>query len=416
MIFLVDCNNFYVSCERLFRPDLNYTPVVVLSNNDGCIISRSNEAKKLGIKMGVPLFKVRNLIEKNNVSVFSSNFELYGEISNRIMKELSCFSNSVEVYSIDEAFLEIESQNYNLTSENIVKKLKYTTGIPVSVGVGETKTLSKIAGSIAKKISKNYFILDSKIKTKKILNETPIKDVWGLGNKYSKFMISNGIITAGNLINTNRNWILNKTNINILRTREELKGISCYRLSSIVEPRKTIRVSRSFKKDIKNYEKMEKYISDFAFLASKKLRNENKKANELKIFIVTNRFKYTNGQNYKGVMTHKFIVSTDNYIEIIRYSNLMLNKIFREGLSYKKAGVILSKLSFKDQYQTSYLEPIQSPKIENLMEKIDYLNDKFGRNKVLFSTQNLYDKSKINRSNLSPNYMNSWNDIPNISI
>ena len=215
MIFLVDCNNFYVSCERLFRPDLNYTPVVVLSNNDGCIISRSNEAKKLGIKMGVPLFKVRNLIEKNNVSVFSSNFELYGEISNRIMKELSCFSNSVEVYSIDEAFLEIESQNYNLTSENIVKKLKYTTGIPVSVGVGETKTLSKIAGSIAKKISKNYFILDSKIKTKKILNETPIKDVWGLGNKYSKFMISNGIITAGNLINTNRNWILNKTNINM---------------------------------------------------------------------------------------------------------------------------------------------------------------------------------------------------------
>jgi len=416
MIFLVDCNNFYVSCERLFRPDLNYLPVVVLSNNDGCIISRSNEAKNLGIKMGEPIFKIRDLIKKNNVNVFSSNFELYGEISNRIMKELKSFSNSVEVYSIDEAFLGIESQNYDFIAVNIVKKIKYTTGIPVSVGVGKTKTLSKISASIAKKTHKNYFILDDIFKTKKILSETPVRNIWGFGHKYSKFMINNGIITAENLINTDRNWILNKMNINVLRTREELKGRSCYPISSIFEPKKSIRVSRSFKKDITSYKNLEKYISDFAFLASKKLRNENRKAHQLKVFIITNKFKYSNRPNYTGVMSHDFIVSTNNYIEIIKYSILILNKIFQQGLNYKKAGVILNKLSFKDQYQTSYLEPKKSPNIDSLMEKIDYLNNRFGRNKVLISTQNLDDKSKINRKNLSPNYMNSWNDMPNLKI
>ncbi|MFL2653916.1 MAG: DUF4113 domain-containing protein [Dehalococcoidia bacterium] len=416
MIFLVDCNNFYVSCERLFRPELSNLPVVVLSNNDGCIISRSNEAKKLGIKMGEPLFKAKKIIEENKINVFSSNFELYGEISNRIMKELNHFSSSMEIYSIDEAFLDIDFQDYNLICENIVNQINNIIGIPISVGVGYTKTLSKIAGSIAKKLSRGYFVLDNTVITKNILSKTSVQDIWGLGSRYSNTMINNGIKTADNLVETNRNWILNKFNINVLRTREELRGISCYPISSVSEPRKSIRVSRSFKKDINSYENLEKYISDFAFLASKKLRNENKRTKELSVFIITNRFRNTSFSNYMGFQKYSFIVSTNSYIEIIRYSILMLRKIFKGGLSYKKAGVMLSNLSLENQYQTSYLSSNQDNKLDNLMEKIDYLNDKYGKNKVLISSQNLYHKSKIDKKRLSPNYLNSWSDMPNINI
>ncbi|MBC78321.1 MAG: hypothetical protein CL745_01775 [Chloroflexi bacterium] len=414
MIFLVDCNNFYVSCERLFRPDLSNVPVVVLSNNDGCIISRSNEAKKLGIKMGEPFFKARKTIEENNISVFSSNFELYGEISNRIMKELKYFSNFIEIYSIDEAFLDINFDDYNLICEDIVKRVKDTVGIPVSIGVGLTKTLSKIAGSIAKKLQRGYFVLDNDLITQNILSDMPVENIWGLGRRYSNFMINNGIKTADNLIKTNKNWILSKLNVNVLRTREELRGISCYPVSTVSPSKKSIRVSRSFKKDIEKYENLEKHVSDFAFLASKKLRNENKRAKELGVFITTNRFNNQKGSYYMGFKKYYFIVPTNSYIELVRYSILMLNKIFKKGLNYKKAGVILGGLCLENEYQASYLN--QSHNTNNLMLKIDYLNDRFGTNKVLLSSQNLNNRLRKGKKKLSPSYMNSWNNIPNIKI
>ena len=416
MIFLVDCNNFYVSCERLFRPDLNNLPVVVLSNNDGCIISRSNEAKQLGIKMGEPLFKARKTIEQNKINVFSSNFELYGEISNRIMKELKSFSNSIEIYSIDEAFLDIDFENYNLICENIVKKIKTTVGIPVSVGVGLTKTLSKVGGYLAKKIPRGYFVLDNSLITQNILSDIPIENIWGLGRRYSEFMINNGIKTAGDLIKKDKNWILSNLNVNVLRTREELIGISCYPVSSVSVPKKSIRVSRSFKKDVTKYQNLEKYISDFAFSASKKLRNENRRAKELSVFITTNRFNKINTSYYAGFKKHRFIVPTNSYIEIVKYSILILNKIYKKGLSYKKAGVILGELCLENEYQTSYIVTNHNRNINNLMQKIDYINDRFGMNKVFLSSQNLNQKLINNKTKLSPNYIDSWNDIPNIKI
>ena len=416
MIFLVDCNNFYVSCERLFRPDLNNLPVVVLSNNDGCIISRSNEAKQLGIKMGEPLFKARKTIEQNKINVFSSNFELYGEISNRIMKELKSFSNSIEIYSIDEAFLDINFENYNLICENIVKKIKTTVGIPVSVGVGLTKTLSKVGGYLAKKIPRGYFVLDNSLITQNILSDIPIENIWGLGRRYSEFMINNGIKTAGDLIKKDKNWILSNLNVNVLRTREELIGISCYPVSSVSVPKKSIRVSRSFKKDVTKYQNLEKYISDFAFSASKKLRNENRRAKELSVFITTNRFNKINTSYYAGFKKHRFIVPTNSYIEIVKYSISILNKIYKKGLSYKKAGVILGELCLENEYQTSYIVTNHNRNINNLMQKIDYINDRFGMNKVFLSSQNLNQKSINNKTKLSPNYIDSWNDIPNIKI
>lgn len=415
MIFLVDCNNFYVSCERLFRPDLTNLPVVVLSNNDGCIISRSNEAKQLGIKMGEPLFKAKKIIEQNNINVFSSNFELYGEISNRIMKELKFFSDSLEIYSIDEAFLDINFQNNNLISQNIVKRINQAVGIPVSIGVGSTKTLSKVAGSIAKKLSRGYFVLDNSLIIQNVLSETPVENIWGLGRRYSDFMINNGIKTADQLIKRNKNWILSKFNINVLRTREELRGVSCYPIVSTPTNKKSIRVSRSFKKDIKKYENLEKYISDFAFLASKKLRNENKRVKELGVFIATNRFNKSKSSYYAGFSSYTFIISTSSYIEIVKHSILILKKIFKKGLTYKKAGVTLSNLSLENEYQTSYLIS-NSTYNDNLMKKIDYINDRFGMNKVCLSSQNIDHKLINSKKKLSPKYMNSWKNIPNIKI
>ena len=416
MIFLVDCNNFYVSCERLFRPELLLSPVIVLSNNDGCIISRSNEAKQLGLKMGEPVFKAKEIIKNNNVHVFSSNFELYGEISNRIMSQLKIFSNNLEVYSIDEAFLEINSEDYKNIGLNIVKNIKKTTGIPVSVGIAETKTLSKIAGNIAKKSLDNCFLIENNWMAKKILSCTPIKDVWGLGNQYTKFMINNGISTAESFMNMDRNWILNKLNINVLRTRDELHGIKCYKVSSCSKPKKSIRVSRSFRNDIDNYQHLEKYVSDFAFLACKKLRKENKRVKQLQVFILTNRFKQSYDSKYFGTMSYEFFVSTNNYIEIIKHSLILLRNIFKDGLRYKKAGVILNQLSPVDEYQSSFMMNNIKKNNDLLMDKIDYLNDKFGNNKIIFSSQNINEKSKISKKKLSPNYMNSWNNILNLDI
>ncbi len=251
---------------------------------------------------------------------------------------------------------------------------------------------------------------------KKILSYTPIKDVWGIGNQYSKFMISKGITTAENFMNMNRNWILNELNINVLRTRDELHGIICNKLSLSSEPKKSIRVSRSFRSDIDNYKNLEKYVSDFAFLACKKLRKENQRVKQIQVFILTNRFKGSRGSKYFGSMSYEFFVSTNNYIEIIKHSLILLKNIFKDGLRYKKAGVILNQLSPVDEYQSSFMMNNIKKNNDSLMDKIDYLNEKFGNNKIIFSSQNINDKSKINKKKLSPNYMNSWKNILNLDI
>ena len=417
MIFLVDCNNFYVSCERLFRPDLQNSPVVVLSNNDGCIISRSSEAKNIGINMGEPIFKIRNLIKKNNVHVFSSNFELYGEISDRIMLELKKFSSELEVYSIDEAFMKINyTSDFSTISKEIVDHIKKITGIPVSVGVASTKTLSKIAIMFAKIKSNNNFILQETLNISTILKSLDVGEIWGIGSKYKKYFYQNKIFTAYDFINTNKSWIINKMNINVLRTREELKGISCFPIINSNSPKKSITVSRSFRNNINNYIELEKRISDYAFTCSRKLRKENLRAYTLSIFIITNKYRKDNNSSYYGFISDDFLVSTNSYIDIVKLSNKLLRKIFKKNFSYKKAGVILSKLSNQDNYQTSYLKLPSSKKQHSLMNSIDYINTTFGPEKIKIASQNLEDISILSRTKLSPKYINSWNDIPNIYI
>ena len=417
MIFLVDCNNFYVSCERLFRPDLQNLPVVVLSNNDGCIISRSSEAKKIGINMGEPIFKIRNLIKENNVHVFSSNFSLYGEISNRIMLELKKFSSELEIYSIDEAFMQINyTDNFLTISKEIIDHINKIIGIPVSVGVASTKTLSKIALMFAKNNFNNNFILEEKLNIPAILKSLDVEEIWGIGSKYKKYFSQNKIFTAYDFINTNKSWILNKMNINVLRTREELKGISCFPIITSNPPKKSITVSRSFRNNINNYVELEKRISDYAFTCSRKLRKENLIAYTLSIFIVTNKYRKDNKSSYYGFISDDFLVSTNSYIEIVKLSNKLLRKIYKKNFSYKKGGVILSKLSNKNSYQTSYLKLNSSNKQHALMNSIDYINTTFGPEKIKLASQNLKDISSLSKKNLSPKYINSWDDIPNIYI
>ena len=416
MIFLVDCNNFYVSCERIFRPDLEGVPVVVLSNNDGCVISRSNEAKKLGIKMGEPVFKIDKFMKNNNVKVFSSNFELYGEISNRVMKSLCRYSKDLEIYSIDEAFMSINyDSNYSGISEEIKNYIKKNIGIPVSVGVSKTKTLSKIASSIAKNIKQNFYVLDSESKIFQSLKNLAVHEIWGIGYRYSKYLNKNKIFTAVDLVNSDKNWILQKMNINVLKTIQELKGIECFPIVSIPTPKKSITVSRSFKEDIITYSDLEKRVSDYAFICSKKLREEKLRAYTLSTFIVTNKFKRKNNSFHYGFSSENFLVATDNYIDIVSMSNHILRKIFRKNLAYKKAGVILSNLSEINKYQSSYLK-LPNKQQDSLMASVDYINKTYGANMIKLASQNIDHLSTSSRNKLSPKYMNSWEDIINITI
>ena len=416
MIFLVDCNNFYVSCERIFRPDLKNVPVVVLSNNDGCIISRSNEAKKLGIKMGEPVFKINKFMKENNVRVFSSNFELYGEISNRVMKSLSKFSDDLEIYSIDEAFMSIKySSDYSIIAKEIISNIKTDVGIPVSVGVSKTKTLAKVASSIAKNIDQNYSILKNELRIFQSLRNLPVHEIWGIGYRYSKFLNKNKIFTAIDLVNRNKNWILGNMNINVLKTTQELRGVECFPIINVPPSKKSITVSRSFREDIFNYLDLEKRVNDYAFRCSKKLREEKLRTYTLSVFIVTNRFKNNNKSYYYGFLSENFLASTNNYIDIVSMSNKILKKIFRRNLGYKKAGVILSDLSDINEYQSSYLK-LPSKAQDSLMNSIDHINKIFGSNMVKLASQNFHDLSNDSRKKLSKKYMSSWKDLMDINI
>ena len=416
MIFLVDCNNFYVSCERIFRPDLKNVPVVVLSNNDGCIISRSNEAKKLGIKMGEPVFKINKFMKENNVRVFSSNFELYGEISNRVMKSLSKFSDDLEIYSIDEAFMSIKySSDYSIIAKEIISNIKTDVVIPVSVGVSKTKTLAKVASSIAKNIDQNYSILKNELRIFQSLRNLPVHEIWGIGYRYSKFLNKNKIFTGIDLVNRNKKWILGNMNINVLKTTQELRGVECFPIINVPPSKKSITVSRSFREDIFNYLDLERRVNDYAFKSSKKLREEKLRAYTLSVFIVTNRFKNNNKSYYYGFLSENFLAATNNYIDIVSMSNKILKKIFRRNLGYKKAGVILSSLSDISEYQSSYLK-LHSKAQDSLMNSIDHINKTFGSNMVKLASQNFHDLSNYSRKKLSKKYMSSWKDLLDINI
>ena len=418
MIALLDCNNFYASCERVFRPDLIEKPVIVLSNNDGCVIARSDEVKKMGVKMGTPVFKIRNLIVKNNISVFSSNFALYGDISRRIMEILQNTVSDLEIYSIDEAFIDfIYKSDIEYETLNLVCKIMQWTGIPVSVGISTTKTLAKIANHFAKKISiNNILFLDSEKIIDFYIKKIDVKDVWGIGYRYSSFLHDKGIFTAYDLIKRNDKWILDNMSINGLKTVYELRGIKCFELQTSELPKKNIRNSRTFSKDTNDYNKIKKAVSSFASKSAEKLRSQQCVTATIFVFINTNKYKSIN-ENLKlnGKVNLKF--STNDTSVIISEALKILDEIYIPGYFYKQAGVIISDFSVVNQNQLGLFEDVSRKiKRDKLMGSLDYINSVMGNESIKLACEEFENGWRINQSNLSPAYTTRWNEILSVNI
>ena len=418
MIALLDCNNFYASCERVFRPDLIKKPIIVLSNNDGCVIARSDEVKKMGVKMGTPVFKVRDLIVENDISVFSSNFALYGDISRRIMKILQNTIFHLEIYSIDEAFIDfMYKSDIEYESLNLVSKIMQWTGIPVSIGISTTKTLAKIANHFAKKISRNNILfLDSEKIIDFYIKKIDIKDIWGIGYRYSKFLYDKGIYTAYDLTKKNDKWILDNMSINGLKTVYELRGIKCFELQTSELPKKNIRNSRTFSRDTNDYNKIKKAISSFASKVSEKLRAQKCVASTISVFINTNKYKSTN-QNCKlnGSINLKF--STNDTSVIISEALKILDEIYIPGYFYKQAGVIISNFSVVNQTQLGLFEDVSKKiKREKLMFSLDYINSIIGNESIKLACEEFESDWRVNQSNLSPAYTTRWKEILSVNI
>ena len=345
-VALIDCNSFYVSCERLFNPKINNKPVVVLSNNDGCVISRSTEAKKIGIKMGEPYFKVKELVKKNNVHIFSSNYALYGDLSRRVMKTLKSFSDKIEIYSIDEAFLDlshIEDKEVENYGKEIRERILKWTGIPTSVGISNTKTLSKVANHIAKKNKTGVIYLKENIDES--LKNFHISDIWGVGKQLSKLYIKNGIDTAYKLKNISNSWVKKSTNVLGAKTVMELRGITCISLETQNTKRKSCCVSRSFGKKVESLEKLQESITTHCLNAAEKIRNDNQTTRSITIYIRTSPFDKNKKILFKFYITIDLPVATSNSLELVKTAINGLKKIYKYGYFYQKAGIVLSKLS-----------------------------------------------------------------------
>ncbi len=392
-IALIDCNSFYVSCERLFNPKIRKKPVVVLSNNDGCIISRSSEAKALGIKMGEPYFKEKDIIVKNNVQVFSSNYSLYGDISRRVMRTLKRFNSGIEIYSIDEAFLDLsnfsDDEIQEVGSEIRSVVLKWT-GIPTSIGIAKTKTLSKVANHIAKKKQSGVVSLIGIENIDPILEKIEINDVWGVGKQLTKFYHQNGIYNARQLKNKSNTWIKKNSNVLSSRTAMELRGISCIDLETINSKRKSCVVSRSFGKKVENFQELKEAIAGYSLNASEKIRSESLFAKSITVFVRTSPFQSRYGF-YSNSKTIDLPIATNNSIEIVKAALNGLEAIFKNGYLYQKAGVMLSRLSESNNNKNLFSSE-RDEKINNLMKSIDNTNYRYGRSTLSLASAGVHKK------------------------
>ena len=415
-VALVDCNSFYVSCERLFNPKINNKPVVVLSNNDGCVISRSTEAKRIGIKMGEPYFKVKELVRKNNVHIFSSNYALYGDISRRVMKTLKSFSDKIEIYSIDEAFVDLshiqdkEIENYG---KEIRERILKWTGIPTSVGIANTKTLSKVANHIAKKKKTGVIYLNENIDNH--LKNFHISDIWGVGKQLSKLYIKNGIDTAYKLKNISNSWVKKSTNVLGAKTVMELRGITCINLETQEMKRKSCCVSRSFGKKVESLEKLQESITTHCLNAAEKIRNDNQMTRSITIYIRTSPFD-KNRKYYSNSITVDLPVATSNSLELVKTAINGLKKIYKYGYFYQKAGIILSKLRESSENEFNLLAPIMENKSQTLMKAIDFANAKYGRNAVSIAQAGINNSWKMRREHSSKIDTASFDSLPKISV
>jgi DNA polymerase V len=411
MFVLVDCNNFYVSCERIFNPKLEGVPVVVLSNNDGCIISRSNEAKALGLKMGEPVFKRKELIEKNNVRVYSSNYALYGDISHRVMTTLRKFAPEVEIYSIDEAFLYVKGMNINPTEfgQTIRKKILKNIGMPIGVGIGATKSLAKIANKIAKKNS-GVFAIETDMQRLWALANTPIDDVWGVGRRYAVLLKKHGVTSALDFTNLSTDWIRQHMTVQGHRLKEELLGTSCIALETVMQPKKNIATTRAFGKKLSNLDTIKESVSSHAVSCAGKLRRQKSVARFVTVFIHTDPFSETQKYVSRSITVTLPIASNADMI-VAKAALAGLNEIFVPNLLYKKAGVIVSEISSEKVIQQNLFEQLDKDKLDSISKVTDFLNVKYGKNTVKLAVQGSSREWKLKQEKLSPGYTTRWEDI-----
>ena len=416
MIALADCNNFYVSCERVFNPKLERKPVVVLSNNDGCIIARSNEAKKLGIWMGEPVFKIKNVVEKFNVNVFSTNFALYGDLSERVMNTFRTEVNKMEVYSIDEAFLDFSDLADKERAIQIKKKVQMWTGIPVSIGISKTKTLAKVANHIAKKYTKEgVFMFDDKDLIRRSLNVFPVEDLWGIGRRHAKRLKEVGICTALQFRETDTGWIKRHLSINGVKLQKELKGEVYYPLETTIQRKKNICTARSFGTSIKELSKLREVVSSHANNCATKLRKEKSCCSTISVFLSTNSF-IPQAKQYHPYRVFNLDVPTNDSIEIVRFALKGLDQIYRSDYIYKKAGVIVGRTIPESQVQLSLFDNLDRDKRRKINSVVDTINRKMGRNKVKLAVQGTGRKWKLRQERLSPRYTTRFSDILEVRI
>lgn len=419
MFALIDCNNFYASCERVFRPDLNGKPVVVLSNNDGCVIARSNEAKTLGIPMGAPVFKYEQFFRQHQVHVFSANFALYGDMSNRVMTILSDYAPEMEIYSIDECFLQfkgVDLLNLQAYSKQMRRQVMKWTGIPISVGMAPTKALAKLANRIAKKYperTNGTYIIDDDEKRLKALKWLKIEDVWGIGRQHAKRLQAKNILTAYDFIQLADDWVKTHMSIVGLRLKRELQGISTLGLED-VQPKKSIATTRSFETNYTKYEELAERISTFAVSCAEKLRRQKSCCNSLMVFIRTNKHRQDLPQYSRNIVV-KLPYATNSSIELAGFAIQALKQIFKDGYAYKKAGVIIQDFTPENQIQQTLFENRDERHVA-LMQTIDKLNVRFGQQKIRLASQDTRRIWKMKQDNLSPCYTTNLNDIITVCV
>jgi len=419
VVALVDCNSFYASCETIFKPHLKNQPIVVLSNNDGCVIARSSLAKKVGIKMGVPFFEVKKIVKQNKVKVFSSNYTLYANISSRVMGVLKNYCDQLEIYSVDEAFLilnKYSERSFFQRAMHIKKTIKKWIGVPVSIGIANNKTLSKIANHLAKKDELGTQVVEllDRRQIEIALKVLEVGDIWGIGSRISKFLQSNSIQTAYDLYSSDPRWVRQHLGVVGERTYRELHGEMCFPIIENPEAKKQCRVSRSFESYVENFKELEQRIISYATRASEKIRSDQLQAKRITVFIRSNKFNKKN-QPYYGDKTYSFISPTNDLFEIVRLAVKALNHIYKPGVKYKKAGVLLSDLSSEGIYnrdlffQRSEKDLLKKMKVNRVFDR---LNSRYGSGTICIAKEN-YEKFYLTRrKNLSPAYTSSFYELP----
>ena len=420
MFALADCNNFFASCERVFRPDLQGKPVIVLSNNDGCAVARSNEAKALGIKMGAPFFKIKHIVEKHNVAVFSGNMALYGDMSQRVRWVLEDFAPAVEVYSIDEAFLDlrgVENVDFDVYAKKISSECWRLTSIPVSVGIAPTKTLAKIASKLCKQYPKlrGGCYMHRPQDIEKVLRKFPIEDVWGIGRRSSVKLQSIGVRTAWDYTQLPENAVRKMLALPGVRTWRELRGEPCIEFEDGFEAKQSICVSRSFAKEITDVDELAEQIANFASSMAEKLRQQRSVACEMAVFAYTNRFKDNEPQTYGNSLVH-FAQPTNDQRTIVSSAVAAAHELYKRGYGYKKAGVVATHILQESEVVHSLFEDTEAAEREHrITSALDAINGTFGRGTVKLAAQGS-GRIKSSSEKQSPHYTTLWSDIPKVSV